>query len=206
MSAMERASKARQKLVVIGVRTDPHPDHSVGIPGCDSTPVQADTHRKDGAGRMHLLEFQRSMRWIGEPKRVSSSGLSLNTFGKCVEASPEPLRRYGFHLPRRSKSKGVVRPALKSARASSASFSSTFWVSANFFAQRASSAISSRMIAPSASCSSGGNLRACSMAFSKIVVMTNNIPQMRAYFERDTPLPNPPPQGRRGSECIISHA
>ncbi len=162
--------KALEKIIVFGVGSNPEPDHRLIVSNADRAPMKADPYRIDRSFGVDFLEFQRAVIMICCPKLVRILGVTLSGARQTVEASPELCRGARVHFLGGNTS-GVVRPASKSARASSASLRSWSRVSAKDFVHRASSAISSRMIAPKVSCCSLGSFRAASKAwFSRSVI------------------------------------
>lgn len=170
----QRVLEASQLAIVFRVRTDPKPYNRLALANAHRAPMDANANGINWALRIDLLELERPMIGIVCPDLVGPLRLPPLIARKLAEKTPKmrgcPRNHFGW-----GNSSGVVRPALNSANASSANLRSASCVSAMDLAQRASSASSSRMIAPMASCSSRGRLRTAAMALSSRSVMAMNI-------------------------------
>jgi hypothetical protein len=203
-SPLQIASKSTNDFVVLAVGSDPKPHDRVVLAEAQCTPVFANPHRVERLTSVNGLEVQARVAWIFLPQGERVTRELLNFSRQRVKAVPELPARLRFHFPRRSKSNGVVLPARRSSKASSAQRASWSCVRANAASQRASSSMISNCSirrVPRASCAFGGSFAASSNAFFSNFVMTNNIHKTPPYFELSTPLPSPPPQGGRGKMC-----
>ena len=161
--------------VVVGVAADPYPIDGAALAPPDGALAPPDSDGMDVLEPLHGLEMEPRVPGVGFPTPERLGRETLNIDRQGIEAFPELLRRRRVHF-RFGNSSGNTSPASISASARATMASSTGRVWANFFAQRASSAISSRMIAPMASWSPGGSLRALAMALSKSFDITRKIP------------------------------
>src|SRR3989442_12475113 len=79
-----------RSVVVVGVRSDPEPNHLVPCPDGERPICQADACREDGSRRMDLLESEAGMRGVATEEVVGETGLRLH------------LRRQGREIGRAS--------------------------------------------------------------------------------------------------------
>lgn len=186
------AARPCHQPVVLGVGSDPEPDHFIPVPFSQGAPVQADADRVIESGGVDLLEMQGRMARVAAPQLVGFAGVAPHGFGQGTVEGPEARCGAGLHsfAYGESKSRGVVLPALCSFRASSARDSKTSWDSASVFSQRSSESISSSRIAAYASCSSSGSLASRSNAFFNNFVMPDRI-----NYRSMIPKINIPPEG-----------
>lgn len=112
----------------------------------------------------------------------------LHVGGQIPVRCPEPRRRTRFHNC--SGSRSVARPAVRSRRASAASFVRSSCDAPNCRAQCSSSCSSSRSQRPTRSCSSAGRVASFAIAVSSVRVMGQ-------VYETGMPGPNRPRAARR---------
>ena len=130
--------------VVVGVAADPYPIDGAALAPPDGAPAPPDADGMDVLEPLHGLEMEPRVPGVGLPTPERLGRETLNIDRQGIEAFPELLRRRRFHF-RFGNSSGNTSPASISASARATMASSTGRVWANFFAQRASSAISSRI-------------------------------------------------------------
>lgn len=81
--------ETRDQGIVIGVRTDPEPDHLLAGSHTDRTPSQTDANGVDRLGRVDGLEAKTGVTGILSPKPVGDSGALLDFSRKVTIRLPE---------------------------------------------------------------------------------------------------------------------
>src|SRR4029077_3102556 len=141
--------------VILRVRSDPEPGHSVVLQKAEGTPAAPDPHGVEGFLAMNPLEMETGMSWIVSPETVALPSALSDVGGKLAEKREEFFSGPG--LQRSSTGISLTRPARMSARTLAAILPSCSWERANDSSQRCSSANSSRITAAMASCSASGS-------------------------------------------------
>jgi hypothetical protein len=159
----------REKLVVVGVGSDPKPDPTVRFTDSEGSIAERDAGGEDRTRGMNLLESETRVGRIASENSIGFASPDLNTRGEILEALPERGSGGGPHNC--SGSSASVFPARCSDRAASAKPDSSSCVSTRVTSHCCSPSISSSNTEARASCSRFGSLEAFSNAFRRSSVI-----------------------------------
>src|SRR3954447_11772760 len=170
-SRLDRSElESLQEPVVVGMTSDPEPCDFVSLNECYGAVAEGDTNRVDRFPTVDSLELQTGMGRVVSKQPIGLARGFPDGFGKLTVRHPEARRRTRIHSV--SGSMSVVRPAVRSVRASAASLLSVSCDASNVRVHFSSSASSSSSQRPTRSCSSGGSVASFAIAASRVRVTT----------------------------------